>query len=114
MGWNYDSTFNKDSVSCATSLSPLYAEFSSVETSVSVNVTLELNGGLINSSDLYNDLYLTTNITKYGNDYAGIATLQYLSPVEKNLVDGISYAKYHEKLILKYIIRFSLLCFCYT
>ena len=103
VGWNYDNTFNKDTVSYATSLSPLYAQFKGDESNVEVNVNLELNGGLLTSSNVYNDPYLTTTITKYGNNYAGTATLQYLSPVENNLVDGISYALYHEKLILKYI-----------
>lgn len=102
-GWNYDSSYNRESVSSATSLSPVYAQFISGETDLTVNVTLDLNGGLLNAADIESNPSITTNITKYGNNYSSTAAVQYISPVINELVDGGSYALYHEKLVLKYI-----------
>ena len=102
-GWNYDSSFGGENINYATSLSPVYAQFISGDIDLSVNVTLELNGGILNSKDVESSPSLTTKITKYGNRYSGVAEVQYISPIVNKKIDGVNSGLYHEKIILKYI-----------
>lgn len=99
LGWTYENS--SEVLTYATSLSSLYPKFESA-TNVAVNVNLELNGGYLDPLSMNTSPLLTTEVTKYGNGYSGVAAVQYISPIVNNKIDSGNSGKWHERLVLKY------------